>query len=573
MALVSLLPYIALPLSGFTLELTSGYSSKGGDHRAYTVGQTKDTFLDQNLEEVFTRSFDRWRSPAPSVLYGRSAYYIPKEDDSSLDRKWLQSYPNSWPDTNRTTVFIAPQSHDIISGQSWGLESNLTCSIVSSIDQFKLLSQRNYDKTAPRCPPITFNSTGESPEYMGLPDLCDFDVYTLHPPENVSLLYLNELQGIFPVGEMEIAVSYDKSGYSDKDVFSDPEPVIMEVALWQNPIEIISEKCPRLQKQLSNELGTIVEGMTKEFSLNAVSSLLTGQRDLSPKQLSAIGVRCESRWRTGTATIDGASGSYGSFTQEAAKELLSATPVPVPTAVPRIFRSELSAAISLQDMYGVQSLQSMIDDLPVNWSAGSNMDLNPTAWLASNATWLTNIYKSVDAYYRTPLYCGNDPTAVGAWQQLQLINSSQLLTSIIRSYKAYAIEMTKPPADSPFISETLFSMKSTSIIGPGQVPPIAVLVILVLWAILSSTLGVVFGIRPRWSEHLDGFSMFRFGSHYHGLDQDEVAYVKHYSEWATLSSIPGMVGRETSTGRVTLISKHTDGRDSELVFRNSLEHS
>ena len=560
--IVSFMPYIALPLSGFTLELTSGYSSAASTGSAHVVGQTKDTFLDQNLEEVFTRSFNRWSSPGPSVLYGRSAYYVPAENASALDRTWLQTYPNSWPDDPRTTVFIAPQSKDIVGGKGWGLESSLNCSVVSRTDQFDLLSQRNADNTAPRCPPINFNSSDAQPEYEGLPDLCDFDVYTLHQPENASTFPLFALQSFFPVGEMEIAVKYDKSGYNDEDVFSDPKPVVLEVALWQNPVRLAAgydgTACPRLSRQLSNDLGTVVEGFEKDFRLTDASSLVTGQTDQSPRSLSAIGVKCESTFRTGTATIDGASGTYASFSHEPADSLVSATPVPAPTAIPRIFRSEVSAALSLTEMHMTRAFQDVLAALPVEWDSGSNMDLNPMAYIASNASWLPNIYKSVDSYARTPLYCvGEDPALVSGWQQLQLINSTQLLTSLVRTFKAYAIEMAKPSASSEAISDTLNLVKSTSIISPGRVPPVVVLILLALWALGSSTLGLVFGARPRWSETLDGFSMFRFGSDHPGFAVNEGAQFHHHSECQRLRELPGRVGVSPQTGHVTLLRRQT----------------
>lgn len=521
-------------------------------------GQTKATFLDQNLDEVFTRSFGRWSSPRPSLLYGRSAYYMPADDTRTLGRSWLQMFPNDWPDDEDMTVFIAPQSNgEPLRGTGWGLESNLSCSTVGSIDQFELLSQRNSDKTAPRCPPITFNSSGESPEYTGLPDLCDFDVYTLHQPGNETLLPLySTTSSYFPVGEMEIAVKYDKSGYGDSDLFSDPQPVVMEVALWQNPIELVEYQCPRLSRQLSNWLGVVVDGMEKEFRLSDVSAILTGQTDQSPKRLSAIGVQCKSTFRTGTATIDGLSGTYASFTHEPADSLVSATPVPAPTAIPRIFRSEISSAINLLDMYKTQALQSIIDDLPVDWTSGSNMDLNPVAYVASNVSWLTNIYKSADAYSRTALYCDDDdPTSTSTWQQLQLINSVQLRESLIRAYKAYAIEMTQL-STAPYSSSTLKPVNPTPIISRGRIPPLAVVVLLAVWALGSSTLGLMFGLRPRWSETLDGFSMFRFGSDHPGVSINEAAFVRHYSDCQRLRSLPGMVGVSQRTGHVTLVRRH-----------------
>ncbi len=58
LAIISLAPYIALPLSAFTLQLTNGYSTSNSTSTASLanlVGLQPDNFLDQNLEDVFTR--------------------------------------------------------------------------------------------------------------------------------------------------------------------------------------------------------------------------------------------------------------------------------------------------------------------------------------------------------------------------------------------------------------------------------------------------------------------------------------------------------------------------------------
>src|SRR6201999_604592 len=130
LAIINLAPYIALPLSGFTLQLTTGYSSSTpAASPANLVGLQPENFLDQNLEDVFTRAFNRWRSATPSVLYEKSAYYVPAENISTVDRSWLQMFPNNWPDTGNITTFIAPQSSSLVAGEAWGLEISLDCTV------------------------------------------------------------------------------------------------------------------------------------------------------------------------------------------------------------------------------------------------------------------------------------------------------------------------------------------------------------------------------------------------------------------------------------------------------------
>ncbi|KIW09903.1 hypothetical protein PV08_11679 [Exophiala spinifera] len=566
LGLISVIPYVALPLSGFTLQLMNGYTTTRSStaYRANLVGLRPETFLDQNLEDVFTRSFNRWRSSSPSVLYEKSAYYLPAGSRSEADRSWLKAFPNNWPDEANITTFIAPQSSSIVEGEAWGLQTSLNCSVVSSISQFELLSQRNDDGTAPRCPPINFNSSEGLPEYSGLPDLCDFDVYLLSPIANETLLNLNILDSVnFPVGMMELAVKHQKDSDFGFDVpFSNVKPVLLEAALWQNPIEMV-QKCAPLEKVVSNDLGTIVRGFKKTFTHTNLTAMLTGQTDMSPKELDAIGVQCRSSYRTGSATVDGRTGTYTKFVDQEADALVSATPVPLATAIPRIFRSEVSAALSLQDMYGEQAFVDTINSLNVEWTADSNMDLNPMAYVASNISWLQNLYKSVDAFYRQPLYCDDEGnvnlTTTTTWQQLQLINSTQLVTSMMRAHKAYALEMSKPTvqARSAFFLGNLTTVPQTLIVSRGDVPAQPVLALLAVWAFCCSVLGVLYGPRRRWSETLDGYSMFRFGT-----DQPQVRQAcrttRRFTECSGLRELPGLVGdaaRQKSFGYITLVDQ------------------
>ncbi|KAJ9609031.1 hypothetical protein H2200_006802 [Cladophialophora chaetospira] len=564
LAVISLAPYIALPLSGFTLQLTNGYSTNTPTASpANLVGLQPENFLDQNLEDVFTRSFNRWRSSTPSILYEKSAYYLPANRTSSPDRGWLEAFPNNWPDDGNITTFIAPQSTSIVEGEAWGLETSLNCTVVSSLSQFQLLSQRNADGSAPRCAAIDFNSSDESPEYYGLPDLCDFDVYLLSPIRNETLLYLNILDSTyFPVGNMELAVKYKKDDSNFNPPFSNKEPVLLEAALWQNPIEMV-QKCVPLEKVVSNDLGTVVKDFQKTFKHTKITSALTGQTDMSPKQLDAIGIQCRSTYRTGTATINGRTGTYASFVDQEADALVSATPVPLATAIPRLFRSEVSAALSLQDMWGEQAFVDTINNLQVDWTSGSNMDLNPMAYIASNVSWLQNLYKSVDAFYRQPIYCDDDGnvnvTLTTTWQQLQLINSTQFLTSMVRAHKAYALEMSKPTVQdrNRFFVGNLTAISQTLIISRGDVPPQPVLALLAVWALCCSILGIVYGPRRRWSETLDGYSMFRFG-----MDRPQASEMcgttKHFRDCPGLAELPGLVGdsaQEQRLGYVTLVDQ------------------
>jgi hypothetical protein len=65
--------------------------------------------------------------------------------------------------------------------------------------------------------------------------------------------------------------------------------------------------------------------------------------------MDSIGVRCTSSLIAGTAKLDGLRGTFASFAPRDPLPLPSATLVPLETAVPKILRGELSAALTLKE--------------------------------------------------------------------------------------------------------------------------------------------------------------------------------------------------------------------------------
>lgn len=258
----------------------------------------------------------------------------------------------------------------MVSGSVWGLQAQLNCREISSLNQFELINQRNAtdNGTILRCPPITLaNSPG--PDYDGLPDICDFDAYLLdslqYEDENWATLEQNF--GTFPTGRMEIAVSYNKYAYEDQNSFIDLRPATIGAALWQNPIELVDQyRCKAMQDLLSNDLGTTVDGIQQKLLVHPRDSFVE-KYNATVKTLQAIGIQCKSAFLTGTATIDGPSGTYNSFTIEAPDAVVSGTPVPLPTAIPRLFHSRVQAALDIADGYTLEAFRN-ISDTVTDWT-------------------------------------------------------------------------------------------------------------------------------------------------------------------------------------------------------------
>lgn len=565
LASVSLLPFIALPLSGLTLELTDGFKpGSAGNDRAELSGQDRNTFADQAID-VIDRAFNRWRYPTNLQLSRRSTFYVPEATAALGNRTWLKTIPNSWPDADSSTVFLAPQSDRPVSGEVWGLQASYNCTIINHVDQFQLLSQRGADRSKPRCPAIDFASYDGQPQYYGLPELCDHDVYMIgqHAGPAGSHSVMISLANLgFLDGFMEMAVKHEKK---EDDQFSDTTPVLLEMAVWQQPIKL-EPPCPLIEAEVSNNLSLVVEGMQKSY-LDYGSYGLEAPADPSPILLDAIGVQCNSSFILGTATLDGLKGTYASFKREEPIASATATSVPLATAVPEILRSSTASALDLREISSLYALDQLVNKSNITYEMGDG-ETNPIPEIASNASWLPNLFKSVDAYNRVPLPCDSEGNPINlnessSGQQLNVITSAQLKRSVIRAHQAYAIELSGPRGGMWY--GNLTNAVPTAVIVPGKLTPIVILILLAIWAVSCFLLGIIFGTRPRWADILDGFSMFRFGSDNPEFAADDVC-VKDYDQCRTLLAIPGLIGDSEpgrQPGHITLVKDGLARRDKK----------
>lgn len=431
-----------------------------------------------------------------------------------------------------------------------------SCRVIEAVDQFRLLSQRTPDGGRPRCPSTNFASTSGASMYreveakINSSDACDYVVYTREPQPSIEdSISLNtfSIDGI-----MEMAV---RKPESDADEGGISESMLLEVVLWQSPI-VFDALCS------SNDLGTTVQGMSREYD----PSKLYRWMKKKTVRLDAIGFQCNSSLITGTATINGLSGTYGSFVPTAAEPI--APPAIAPGgayhhgfAVPRIFRSETPAALEVRE-FGWPLLQIYIDQSISSLVEQSPEAPDPVPEIASNDTWLTNLFKSVDAHSPVLLACYNDSDrSDNSVVQPTLLNSTQFQQAFIRALKAYTIEITT--SRGPQWYGDLVYTQPTVIVVRGQLNPIVIVVLLVIWAASCSTLGALYSTRPRWSDMLDGFSMFRFGSDVRGF-ADGICCVEDYEHCSDLLNIPGLVGDsepKLHPGHISLVRDTVARRD------------
>ncbi|OJD22858.1 hypothetical protein ACJ73_05793 [Blastomyces percursus] len=91
----------------------------------------------------------------------------------------------------------------------------------------------------------------------------------------------------------------------------------------------------------------------------------------------------------------------------------------------------------------------------------------------------------------------------------------------------------------------------------------------VIWSLSSAILVVTYGFRRRWSETLDGCSLFRFGVGLaHEVQQgSELSSTGGIDKCTKLKELPGLIGDsrpDSDIGRITLVPKKNWPRKTKM---------
>lgn len=310
------------------------------------------------------------------------------------------------------------------------------------------------------------------PYYASIPEgPCLFDLYVQTPSANLSASIGQDLW-FWVDGFLDLAVEYHRR---DNESFNGAGTVTLEAALWQAPLKLYpgTLDCPigEFTDLISNNLSVTVSGMKKTYIPGATfyDDSFGVDPDYTPIIMSPIGVCCESSLSAGSATINGLTGTFGSFHPSNFAPLPSATLVPMETAIPKILRGEISAALTLEETIGFQALADVVLNNTLLLQDPEGLD--PLPEIAADASWLANTYRAVDVYDLVHP-CGN----ASLLQQLRLLNSEQFRTAIVRAHQAYAIKLSPSSAGTWFGNLTY--AESTTILTPGKLSPLPVLVLL-----------------------------------------------------------------------------------------------
>ncbi|KAM5443192.1 hypothetical protein MferCBS31731_001509 [Microsporum ferrugineum] len=531
LATLSLLASIALPLSGLGFKLSEGYISLPEPPRV--AGRTFDTFQKRAIIEARIRAGNSWKEGSPPLIPGFGiGYTSPGRVDRSTHSSFTAT-PNSIPiDGVIPDVFLTPQAETPINGRVWGMRVDCNCSIVKSASELTILSQKPSSRFSDRDYPWT--SVVDKHPFRSLITPMNDTIYVSNTTkiEIDGAWWESNLFGYSEVG-LTTNVREDNT-YASTTNGGAPRVKVLEYVVWQ--VHMFS-LVPKLKFNYTIDVPIAGLGHPVIFESNGTMSLNNtflsaldhyghpGQYgkeapfpsliEPPPKGIQPIalpvGVRCVRTSAFGYADVS-AQGTYHSFTESI-----------VPRSPLGNFGSILFGELSDWFLLGqyLDHFRSTHSPFPVS--------------------------KSVDSYFTN------------------YIQASTLLQSISQAHAVDALQLMYDGA-SYSNSKTYYLANATSsrkdkVIVEGMVPLTLPAVLLVIWATGSAILGLLYGFRRRWSEVLDGYSIFSFG-----VDCAEAMRDRHrYSGTGgglnrcdALRSIPGLVGDSRprdEVGHISLVER------------------
>lgn len=142
LALLSFLPFVAVPLSGLVFEISDGFVKTSG--AANVKGRNSTTFNERfDDQTLVSRPADQaWKIATPPTIPGFGVIYTNGSVDRS-EHPEFEKLPNALPlSSSIADLFLAPQAENPVAGTAWGMRVKYDCSIVKSVSEFTVLSQK-----------------------------------------------------------------------------------------------------------------------------------------------------------------------------------------------------------------------------------------------------------------------------------------------------------------------------------------------------------------------------------------------------------------------------------------------
>ncbi|EEH05732.1 conserved hypothetical protein [Histoplasma capsulatum G186AR] len=524
LAFISILGSIAIPLSGICMQLGDGYVNS--DEHPMVSGRTRENFNSRDTGQTAGRGGNAWRTAAPVTVPGMGIIYTPPFVNRD-EYPQFASLPNSLPvHGGIPEFFLTPQPTKPINGKAWGLRLRYNCSAVKSASEFTVLARLPQQDTGVR----ELGGIGKSPSFKG-----DATIFALKPaPWELS----KNIWGYARVGvdltDVSIYDGSEATSFDEKDL---QHANVLEYAMWQmrfSPAYADIIKHPQFDDNLKPTMADIYQPFTlapndtrvqidKSFFGDDEADTLNSIPFKHPISIAEpIGVRCVHISALGTAELDARTSTYTDFKQ---------------TLSPPFNESEIE---SPAPRFGFTAAKILSDEYFQIFNAINSAPPE----VVSNSV-----------YYR------------------RYIQPKTLIEAIMRAYAMDALQLMydgiySTEEGSSYIAKNLTSSRRGKVLERGKFNPRLPGTLFVIWSVSSAIIGVTYGFRRRWSERLDGYSLFRFGVDLaHEVRPSELSSTSQFEKCTQLKDLPGLIGDsrpDMAIGHITLVAKQNIAKKDKM---------
>ncbi|KEY73254.1 hypothetical protein S7711_11532 [Stachybotrys chartarum IBT 7711] len=508
LTLLTILPYVAFPLSGLVFEITDGYTSTSA--HPWVMGRNASTFLGSFGSDYAVQN--AWQiGLSPTIPGFGIVYTLPGVDRA--EHPSLEQVPNTLPLTpSFSDMFLAPQADKPVSGRAWGLWAQYNCSIVRAASELTILGEK---------PVSMFSSTerdletGRTTVQLRTPS--GYEIHASNSsthPQSVNLWSYSEMGMSVP---STYTRTYNSTGQIGVTV-NISQSTVLEYVLWQ--IRFRGYYDGDTIPPFNSTLGPVIEGMGSPFYRSGNGTLLSNDSFFEIRQGDIFSLEDPFQPPRLDANVTDLR-DYFDPTQLTEYEVgggnvNNAEPV-LDVAAPIGVRCVASSDVGEATLDGVMSTFTDFKHVdPISVTGGVQVVFGTAAWATLGRTRFSDFYRA--SHSPRELHHGS------LWTWQGYVNSEALLRTSMLAYGLNAIDIMYQFAsgfEGAWVDRTLTASRDGRILSiasliPGHGLGYFVLVLFCLWSGVSAMLGIIYGFQNRTAAKLDGYTMFK-----HGADMSE----------------------------------------------------
>lgn len=482
LASLSIVFFVALPISGLAIEQADGYTYTSG--RPTVVGRQWKDFNSRDKAQYYPDAKTIWESGSPPSLPGFGVLYTQK----GLDREeysGLEKVPNTLPlNESMPEMFLAPQAENPVGDKAWGLRASYRCEIIDKVDDFVLLN--------PKVTPDAWKDWRAHPSAEA-----GYSEVTQRG-RGISD-YFERAGNILAYGQVAFGQKWSAYNGSEVDDYK-PDDLdkgdLLEYALWQYRVPAPYKEI----ENFSNDLDPTVKGLDGKPIVKAQNgSLVANTSFFGP--LSKI-----QNNMSDTTSLFNDRGPPGLDRSLYFNITESAAPIGVQC------RMMSTLGYAILDPWGstFDSFEPMSDPL-------FNVDITESRMPTLGAMAATTLHRGQYSKIFSSL---NHPAAIiqsNSHAYDGYIKPMDLKRTVMRAYALDLLQLMydgKYGFEGGWLHPNLTATKESKVLTPGEFPILVPILMAMFgyWALGCLLLGILYGFRRRQNETMDGYAYFRLST-------------------------------------------------------------